>query len=187
MIPSEENKRKSVKKQEIEIEFDLNGLPVQATVEPRTLLAFFLRDRLGVKGLHVGCDTTNCGACTVMLDGKSVKSCTVLAVRANGKKVTTVEGLSQEGELHPLQEAFTKNHALQCGYCTPGFLMTSLYLLKKNPDPSEEEIRKGLAGNLCMCTGYLNIIKAVKEAAATMRTHEVSLEDKSSVKGGDDQ
>lgn len=186
MIPSEENKRKSVKGQEVDIEFELNGVPVQATVEPRTLLAFFLRDRLGVKGIHVGCDTTNCGACTILLDGKSVKSCTVLAVRANGRKVTTVEGLSRNGELHPIQEAFTNNHALQCGYCTPGFLMTSLFLLNNNPNPTEDEIRKGLSGNLCMCTGYINIIKAVKEAATSMRTREVSLENNKFSKGGDE-
>lgn len=167
MISSQRKKRKEVSVQKIDLEFELNGVPVEADVEPRSLLAFFLRDHLGVKGIHVGCDTTNCGACTVLMDGKSVKSCTVLAARANGTKVTTVEGISSNGNLSALQESFARNHALQCGYCTPGFLMSSLYLLGKNPHPSEEEIRKGLAGNLCMCTGYLNIIKAVKEASSS--------------------
>lgn len=172
MISSKIKKRNGVDSQKVDIEFELNGVPVETDVEPRTLLAFFLRDHLGVKGMHVGCDTTNCGACTVLIDDKSVKSCTVLAARVNGKKVTTVEGLSANGNLSDLQEAFTNNHALQCGYCTPGFLMSAMYLLKNNPNPSEAEIRHGLSGNLCMCTGYLNIIKAVKEASTTMNGKE---------------
>lgn len=185
MIPSEKKKRNAIGTQTHSIEFELNGRPVDADVEPRTLLAFFLRDHLGVKGIHVGCDTTNCGACTVLMDGKSVKSCTVFAVRANGRKITTVEGLSSQGKLSALQEAFTRNHALQCGYCTPGFLMSSTNLLRTNPHPSEEEIRNGLSGNLCMCTGYLNIIKAVKEVSTGKENFEVRLSGNDDGEGAD--
>ena len=134
-------------------------------VEPRMLLVQYLRERLGKTGTVVGCDTSNCGACTVHLDGSSVKSCNVLAVQADGGEVTTVEGLAQDGELHPMQEAFRECHALQCGYCTPGMIMQSIDLLNRNAEPSEQEIREGLEGNLCRCTGYHNIVKAVQHAA----------------------
>ena len=144
----------------------VNGITRSAEVEPRTLLVYFLRNHLGLKGPHIGCDTTNCGACTVLLNGRCVKSCTVLALQAQGAEVTTVEGLSKDGELHPLQKAFTESHALQCGYCTPGFIMAAYDLLQRNPHPTEAEIRSGISGNLCMCTGYQNIVKAVKSVAA---------------------
>ena len=134
-------------------------------VEPRMLLVQYLRERLGKTGTVIGCDTSNCGACTVHLDGESVKSCNVLAVQADGCEVTTIEGLAQDGELHPVQEAFRECHGLQCGFCTPGMVMQSVALLKENPQPSEEEIRLGLEGNLCRCTGYHNIVKAVQQAA----------------------
>jgi carbon-monoxide dehydrogenase small subunit len=139
-------------------------------VEPRVLLVHFLRDTLGLTGTNVGCDTSNCGACTVHLDGDAVKSCTVLAVQADGAEVTTIEGMGDPGALHPLQEAFWANHGLQCGYCTPGMIMAGADLLARNPDPSEHEIREALAGNLCRCTGYHNIVKAVRDAAAAMQT-----------------
>ncbi len=134
-------------------------------VEPRMLLVHYLRESLGKVGTVIGCDTSNCGACTVHLDGRSVKSCNVLAVQADGRQVTTIEGLAQEGELHPMQQAFHEHHALQCGYCTPGMIMQALDLLQDHPDPSEEEIRKGMEGNLCRCTGYHNIVKAIAAAA----------------------
>jgi len=137
----------------------------EADVEPRQLLVYFLRETLGMKGTNVGCDTTSCGACTVLLDGESVKSCTVLAVQADGCEVTTIEGLARDGELHPVQQAFHEQHALHCGYCTPGFVLATVSLLKEQPNPSEEEIRLGLEGNLCRCTGYHNIVKAVQAAA----------------------
>ncbi len=137
----------------------------EVDVEPRQLLAYFVRDQLGLKGTNVGCDTSSCGACTVLLDGESVKSCTVLAVQADGCDVTTVEGLTGDDELHPVQQAFHEQHALQCGYCTPGFVLATISLLKENPDPSEAEIREGLEGNLCRCTGYHNIVQAVQAAA----------------------
>jgi carbon-monoxide dehydrogenase small subunit len=143
----------------------VNGTVSEADVEPRLLLAYFLRDRLGLKGTNIGCDTTSCGACTVLIDGESVKSCTVFAVQADGSEVTTIEGLATDGELHPVQQAFHEQHALQCGYCTPGFVMATVSLLKENPDPSETEIREGLEGNLCRCTGYHNIVRAVQAAA----------------------
>ena len=143
----------------------VNGRRVEEDVEPRLLLVQFLRDRLGLTGAHVGCDTSNCGACTVHVDGEAVKSCTVLAVQADGCAVTTIEGLAQDGELHPMQQAFHTEHALQCGYCTPGMIMSAVYLLEQNPDPSEEEVRLGLEGNLCRCTGYQNIVNAVLTAA----------------------
>ncbi|MGI0085707.1 MAG: 2Fe-2S iron-sulfur cluster-binding protein, partial [Nitrososphaerales archaeon] len=129
------------------------------------LLVYFLRRQLGLRSPHVGCDTTSCGACTVIMDGLPVKSCTLLAIQADGAQITTTEGLARDGKLHPLQEAFWESHASQCGYCTPGFLMASLALLNRNPHPTEQEIRRNLSGNLCMCTGYLNIIKAVKLAS----------------------
>jgi carbon-monoxide dehydrogenase small subunit len=149
----------------VKISITVNGTKHDADVEPRTLLVYLLREHLGLKGTNVGCDTTSCGACTVLLDGESVKSCTVLAVQADGSEVTTIEGLAGDGELHPVQQAFHESHGLQCGYCTPGFVMASVSLLKENPNPSEEEIRLGLEGNLCRCTGYHNILKAVQAAA----------------------
>jgi aerobic carbon-monoxide dehydrogenase small subunit len=147
----------------------VNGETHRSEVEPRLLLVHYLRDELGLTGTHVGCDTSNCGACTVHLNGEAVKSCTVLAVQADGAEVTTIEGLGQEGALHPLQEAFWAQHGLQCGYCTPGMIMAAADLLARSLDPSEEEIREALAGNLCRCTGYQNIVRAVQSAAAQMR------------------
>ena len=143
----------------------VNGSRREADVEPRQLLVYFLREQLGLKGTNVGCDTSSCGACTVLLDGKSVKSCTVFAVQADGCEVTTIEGLADGEQLHPVQQAFHEQHALQCGYCTPGFVMATVSLLNENPNPSEDEIRLGLEGNLCRCTGYHNIVRAVQAAA----------------------
>ncbi len=143
----------------------VNGASRTADVESRTLLVHLLREHLNMTGTHVGCDTSNCGACTVWLDGEAVKSCTVLAVQADGCEVTTIEGISANGELHPMQQAFHENHALQCGYCTPGMVMTAIKLLERNPRPSDDEIRHGLEGNLCRCTGYENIVAAVRAAA----------------------
>jgi carbon-monoxide dehydrogenase small subunit len=147
------------------IALTVNGSRHEADVEPRQLLAYFLRNELGLTGTNVGCDTSSCGACTVLVDGESIKSCTVFAVQADGSEVTTVEGIADGGELHPVQQAFHKAHALQCGYCTPGFVMATISLLQENPNPSEEEIRLGLEGNLCRCTGYHNIVRAVQAAA----------------------
>jgi carbon-monoxide dehydrogenase small subunit len=147
------------------ITVNVDGVSYVDEVEPRTLLVQYLREELGKTGTLVGCDTTNCGACTVHLDGHSVKSCTMLAVQADGHEVTTIEGLAQGGELHPMQQAFHECHALQCGFCTPGMIMQSIDLLNDNPDPSEEDVRDGLEGNLCRCTGYQNIVKAVRQAA----------------------
>jgi carbon-monoxide dehydrogenase small subunit len=147
------------------IALTVNGRRTELDVEPRQLLVFALREQLGLTGTNVGCDTSSCGACTVHLDGQSVKSCTVLAVQADGREVTTIEGLASDGELHPLQRAFRENHALQCGYCTPGMIMAAASLLADNPTPSEHDIRHGLEGNLCRCTGYHNIVKAVQAAA----------------------
>ena len=147
----------------------VNGTGCEAEVESRLLLVHFIRDMLRLTGTHIGCDTTHCGACTVLLDGEPVKSCTVLAVQADGREVMTVEGLEQNGQLHPLQEGFWEKHGLQCGYCTPGMMMTGYALLKSNAKPSEEEIRKAISGNLCRCTGYVNIVKAVQHAAARSR------------------
>jgi carbon-monoxide dehydrogenase small subunit len=149
----------------VPISVTVNGQLHAGDVEPRQLLVHFLRDTLGLTGTHVGCDTSNCGACTVHLDGDAVKSCTVLAVQADGAEVTTIEGMGSEGDLHPLQEAFWEHHGLQCGYCTPGMIMAGADLIAKNPSPSEEEVREALAGNLCRCTGYHNIVKAVMSAA----------------------
>ncbi len=147
------------------ITLTVDGATVSDDVEPRLLLVQYLRERLGKTGTVIGCDTSNCGACTVLLDGVSVKSCNVLAVQADGGDVTTIEGLAADGELHPVQAAFHECHALQCGFCTPGMIMRSVDLLSENPDPSEEEIRQGLEGNLCRCTGYHNIVRAVQTAA----------------------
>ena len=147
----------------------VDGVLCSDDIEPRTLLVQYLRDTVGKVGTVVGCDTSNCGACTVHLDGEAVKSCTVLAVQADGGEVTTIEGLARDGVLHPMQEAFNENHALQCGFCTPGMILTACNLLEKNPKPSEAEIRHGLEGNLCRCTGYQNIVKAIQEAAGEMR------------------
>jgi carbon-monoxide dehydrogenase small subunit len=144
----------------------VNGESHEAEVEPRQLLVYFLREQLGLTGTVVGCDTSSCGACTVLMGGESVKSCTVLAVQADGAEVTTIEGLASNGELHPVQRAFHEQHGLQCGYCTPGMVMATVSLLEENPSPSDEEIRLALEGNLCRCTGYQNIVKAVKAAAA---------------------
>jgi carbon-monoxide dehydrogenase small subunit len=143
---------------------------VEDGVEPRQLLVHFLRDRLRLTGTHVGCDTSHCGACTVLLDGRAVKSCTVLAVRVDGHELSTVEGLASDDRLHPLQEGFQQEHGLQCGYCTPGFLMTASELLQRNPNPTDDEIRAGLDGNLCRCTGYQNIIKSIRWAAQRMQS-----------------
>jgi len=153
----------------VRVSVTVNGRKQTADVEPRLLLVHFLRNTLGLTGTHVGCDTSNCGACTVHMDGMAVKSCTVLAVQADGSEVTTIEGLGTGDDLHPVQEAFWAEHALQCGYCTPGMIMASADLLARNPDPSEDEIRQTLEGNLCRCTGYHNIVKAVRSAAASGR------------------
>ena len=149
----------------VQVTVTVNGVEEQHSVEPRRLLVHFLRETVGLTGTHVGCDTSSCGACTVLLDGEGVKSCTLLAVQADGAEVTTIEGMGADGELHPLQTAFWEQHGLQCGYCTPGMIMASADLLARNPDPSEEEVREALAGNLCRCTGYQNIVKAVMAAA----------------------
>jgi carbon-monoxide dehydrogenase small subunit len=152
----------------VRVSLTVNGRERTAEVEPRMLLVHFLRETLGLTGTHVGCDTSNCGACTCHVDGEAVKSCTVLAVQADGAEVTTIEGMGQEGSLHPLQEAFWEHHGLQCGYCTPGMIMAAADLITRNPDPSEHDVREALAGNLCRCTGYHNIVKAVRAAAAEM-------------------
>jgi aerobic-type carbon monoxide dehydrogenase small subunit (CoxS/CutS family) len=146
----------------------VNGEAREAEVEPRTLLVDFLREHLNLTGTHVGCDTTYCGACTVMLNGRTVKSCTFFAPMADDGEITTVEGLSRDGKLHPIQEAFAECHGLQCGYCTPGLLLSTLHLLKKNPKPTDVQIRKGIAGNTCRCTGYQNIFRSIRMAAAEM-------------------
>lgn len=152
------------------ISFNLNGSQVDVLVEPRELLIHVIREQLSQTGSHIGCETSHCGACTVDLNGESVKSCTLLAVQAEGSEVTTVEGLSQNGELHPIQEGFMQEHGLQCGYCTPGMIMRAYRFLQENPDPSEQEIRFGISGNLCRCTGYQNIVKAVQYAAKKMQS-----------------
>ena len=148
-----------------EIQVTVNGEERTGTVEGRRLLVHFLRDDLDLTGTHIGCDTTSCGACTVLLDGRAVKSCTVFAVQAHGKNVETIEGVARDGELHPLQEGFWEKHGLQCGYCTPGMILSAKHLLAKNPNPSEEEIRQGISGNLCRCTGYNKIVEAIQYAA----------------------
>ena len=153
----------------VTISLTVNGVRHSAEVEPRLLLVHLLRDVLNLTGTHIGCDTSNCGACTVLLDSVAVKSCTLLAVQADGSQVETVEGLEQAGQLHPLQEGFWQEHGLQCGFCTPGMLMVSKALLSANPSPSEDEIRRGISGNLCRCTGYVNIVRAIQYGAARMR------------------
>lgn len=153
----------------VSISVTVNGRTVERAVEPRLLLVQFIRDELLLTGTHIGCDTSYCGACTVLFDGEPIKSCTMLAVQADGGEVTTVEGLARDGKLHPLQESFSEHHALQCGFCTPGMLMSAKHLLDTNPDPSPEEIRKGIQGNLCRCTGYNNIFTAIADAASKVR------------------
>jgi carbon-monoxide dehydrogenase small subunit len=154
--------------EKVSIRITINGQSYRRKVEPRLLLVQFIREELGLTGTHVGCDVTYCGACTVLVDDKPTKSCTLLAVQADGCEILTVEGLEQDGELHPLQKAFSENHGLQCGYCTPGMLMSSMALLAEKPDPSPAEIRKGISGNICRCTGYNNIIKSIQAAAREM-------------------
>jgi aerobic-type carbon monoxide dehydrogenase small subunit (CoxS/CutS family) len=151
----------------VNVRVRVNGQHREARVEPRMLLVDFLRDELNLTGTHIGCDTTYCGACTVILNGRTVKSCTLFAVMADGGEITTVEGLARDGKLHPIQEAFAECHGLQCGFCTPGLLMSTLHLLTKTPNPTDAQIRKGIAGNTCRCTGYQNIFKAVRAAAAS--------------------
>ena len=153
----------------MQVSMTVNGRPFSADVEPRTLLVHFLRENLNLTGTHVGCETSYCGACTVVVDGASVKSCTMLAVQANGAQITTIEGLASDGELHPLQEGFWERHGLQCGFCTPGLIMSAAGLLAQNSSPTEDEIRHGIEGNLCRCTGYHNIVKAIEYAAAKLR------------------
>ena len=157
----------------VPISVTVNGVKHEATVEPRTLLVYFLREHLGLTGTHVGCDTSQCGACTVQLNGRAVKSCTILAVQANGTEITTIEGLAREGALHPVQEGFREKHGLQCGYCTPGMIMTAVHLLETNPNP-KEEIRHALEDNLCRCTGYVNIVESIRWAAEKMGGKNVS-------------
>jgi carbon-monoxide dehydrogenase small subunit len=152
----------------MKVSLTVNGKVVEQDVEPRTLLVHFLRDNLSLTGTNIGCDTSQCGACTVHMDGMSVKSCATLAVQADGANITTIEGLAQNGDLHPMQQAFWDNHGLQCGYCTPGMIMAAVKLVENNPAISDEEIRHGLEGNICRCTGYQNIVKSVKAAAVAM-------------------
>ena len=152
------------------INVTVNGVSHQSEVEPRMLLVHYLRDLLNLTGTHIGCETSLCGACTVLMDGQAVKSCTLFAVQADGAKITTIEGLAAEGKLHPVQEGFWEHHGLQCGYCTPGMIMTAAQILERNPDPSDEEIRHGLEGNLCRCTGYQHIVQAVQCAAKKMKS-----------------
>ena len=146
----------------------VNGVQREAEVEPRTLLVYFIRETLGLTGTNVGCDTSSCGSCTVLLDGESVKSCTLLAAQADGREVTTIEAMADGDTMHPLQDAFHRNHGLQCGYCTPGMIMASVSLLKEHPNPTEQDVREGLEGNLCRCTGYQNIVKSILDAAGRM-------------------
>jgi carbon-monoxide dehydrogenase small subunit len=153
----------------VTVTMTVNGKEYTAAVEPRTLLVHFIRENLGLTGTHIGCDTSNCGACVVHMDGASVKSCTILAVQADGSEILTIEGLGTVENLHPVQQGFWEMHGLQCGYCTPGMIMTGVALLKRNPNPSEEEIRHALEGNICRCTGYQNIVKAVRQAAGSVR------------------
>lgn len=153
----------------IPIHVKVNGKDYRHEVEPRTLLVYYLRDTLRLTGTHIGCDTSGCGSCTIIMDGKAVKSCTLLAAQADGSELLTIEGLSQNGELHPLQEGFREEHGLQCGFCTPGMIMAAVDLLEKNNDPSEQEIREALEGNFCRCTGYHNIVKSVQYAAEKMK------------------
>ena len=154
------------------INVSVNGQSYEHEVEPRLLLVDYVRDVVGLKGTHFGCDTSSCGACTVIVDGRSAKACTLFAVQADGKEILTIEGLARDGELHPIQEAFWTHHALQCGFCTSGMVMSAYFLLSKNSNPSEVEIKQGIAGNLCRCTGYLPIVEAVKSAAQKLRSRE---------------
>ncbi|HZS48749.1 MAG TPA: (2Fe-2S)-binding protein [Blastocatellia bacterium] len=156
------------------VSLTINGKSFQQEVEPRMLLVHLIRDEAGLTGTHIGCETSICGACTVLLNGQSVKSCTILAVQADGAQITTIEGLAANGQLHPVQEGFWEQHGLQCGYCTPGMIMSSCQILDRNPNPSEEEIREGLEGNLCRCTGYQHIADAVNYAANKMKAHSAS-------------
>jgi carbon-monoxide dehydrogenase small subunit len=153
----------------MKVSLKVNGTLYERDVEPRTLLVHFLREELALTGTNIGCDTSQCGACTVHMDGRALKSCTCLAAQADGREITTIEGLAQNGQLHPVQESFWEKHGLQCGYCTPGMIMASVAFLKDNPNPSEDDIRHGLEGNLCRCTGYQNIVAAVKAASETMK------------------
>ncbi len=163
----------------------INGTVYEGDVEARLLLVHWIRDVLRLTGTHIGCDTTSCGACTVIVDGKATKSCTMFAVQADGRQIMTVEGLEQNGQLHPLQEGFHEEHALQCGYCTPGMMMTSLAFLQRNPNPSEQEIRVAISGNLCRCTGYVNIVKAVQFAAQKMQAQAAEKVPVSAGEGGE--
>lgn len=161
---------RSISKDEtVRVKLRVNGKEISGSADPRTLLVYFLRDELNLTGTHIGCDTGHCGACTIMMNGRTVKSCMTLAVQAEGAEITTVEGLADGDKLHPIQEAFWENHGLQCGYCTPGMLMSALFLLQRNPNPTEEEIRRGIEGNLCRCTGYVNIVKSIKAASKAMQ------------------
>ena len=153
----------------IHVAVTVNGAPYERDVEPRRLLVHFLREDLELTGTHVGCDSSTCGACTILVDGVSAKSCTMLAVAVDGRQLTTIEGMEHAGALHPLQQAFWDQHGLQCGFCTPGMIMQASWLLEQNPDPTEDEIRHGIAGNLCRCTGYVNIVKAIQQAAGELR------------------
>ncbi|WP_448575132.1 (2Fe-2S)-binding protein [Thermomicrobium sp.] len=154
----------------MQITMTVNGVTCTHDVEPRLLLVHYLRDVLNLTGTHIGCDTSQCGACTVLMNGKAVKSCTIFAVQADGAEITTIEGLARDGQLHPVQEGFWEKHGLQCGYCTPGMIMTAVDFLQRNPDPTEEEIRHAIEGNLCRCTGYQNIVRAIQYAAEKMRS-----------------
>ncbi len=156
----------------MEITVKINGETRHDDLEPRLLLSHYIREVVGLKGTHIGCDTTNCGACTVLLDGTPVKSCTMFAVQANEREITTVEGLARNGQLHPVQEGFKEKHGLQCGYCTPGMMLTAARLLEHNPNPTEDEIRWAISGNICRCTGYMNIVKAVQWAAEKMQSEQ---------------
>jgi aerobic carbon-monoxide dehydrogenase small subunit len=167
-----------------QVRVTVDGVNYADDVEPRTLLVHYLRERLGKTGTLVGCDTSNCGACTIHLNGQSVKSCSVLAVQADGGEVLTIEGLARDGKLHPVQEAFNEHHALQCGYCTPGMIMQAVDLLGDNPDPDEREVREGIEGNLCRCTGYQNIVRAVQSAAQKMKPGATAAQTPASVAGG---
>ncbi|MGA2666086.1 MAG: (2Fe-2S)-binding protein [Nitrososphaerales archaeon] len=153
----------------LSVTVNINGVDYRREVEPRLLLVHFIRDVAGLTGTHVGCDTSNCGACTVVLNGRSVKSCSMLAVQADGARIETIEGMAKDGKLHPIQQAFWDNHGLQCGFCTPGMIMEAYWLLKENPEPTDDEIKLGLSGNLCRCTGYQNIVTSVRAAAKEMR------------------
>jgi aerobic carbon-monoxide dehydrogenase small subunit len=158
----------------VPVHVTVNGTLRKAQVEPRLLLVHYLREHLGLTGTHVGCDTSQCGACTVLMDRRAVKACTILAVQAQGAEITTIEGLSQGGRLHPVQQGFHQEHGLQCGFCTPGMVMTAVYLLQTNPDPSDEEIKHALEGNICRCTGYVNIVKSIRWAAEHQEGSDVS-------------